>query len=41
MIAWELVELAWYQDGENWCHETLDGSPFQVHARPIPYTSTV
>ena len=22
MIAWELVELAWWQDGENWQHET-------------------
>ena len=35
MVAWELVELAWAEEGENWCDETLDGKPFEL-AEPGP-----
>jgi hypothetical protein len=28
--AWELVELAWNEDGENWSNETIDGKPFEL-----------
>lgn len=30
MVAWELVELAWEDDGENLQDEMLDGSPFEL-----------
>eukprot|EP01043_Picozoa_sp_COSAG02_P057511 COSAG02_NODE_6995_length_3237_cov_2.095602_1_plen_941_part_00 len=30
VVANELVELAWKQDGENWENETLDGKPFSL-----------
>lgn len=30
VVANELVELAWKQDGENWANETLDGKPFSL-----------
>jgi Ran GTPase-activating protein (RanGAP) involved in mRNA processing and transport len=30
VVANELVELAWKQDGENWESETLDGKPFSL-----------
>jgi hypothetical protein len=29
--AWELVDLAWTQPGENWAEETLDGKPFDLN----------
>ena len=28
--AWELVDLAWTQPGQNWEDETLDGKPFDL-----------
>jgi hypothetical protein len=34
MVAWELVQGAWTQDGENWCQETLDGSRFSLPEPP-------
>eukprot|EP01051_Picozoa_sp_SAG22_P010014 SAG22_NODE_875_length_6716_cov_2.927006_5_plen_170_part_00 len=34
MVAWELVELAWNEDGENWNDETLDGDPFELEEPP-------
>ena len=30
MVAWELVELAWADDGENLQDEQIDGSPFEL-----------
>ena len=30
MVAWELVELAWADEGENWADETLDGGHFDL-----------
>jgi hypothetical protein len=30
VIANELVELAWNEDGENWDNELLDGKPFEL-----------
>lgn len=30
MVAWELVELAWADDGENLQDEQIDGSPFDL-----------
>lgn len=35
VVANELVELAWKQDGENWENETLDGQPFSL-PEPAP-----
>ena len=29
-VAWELVELAWTEQGENWLNETLDGKPYNL-----------
>ena len=29
-VAWELVELAWIESGENWFDETLDGQPYDL-----------
>ena len=37
MVAWELVELAWEQHGENWQNEKLDGKPYDL---PEPVTKT-
>ena len=28
--AWELIDLAWTQPGQNWDDETLDGKPFDL-----------
>eukprot|EP01052_Picozoa_sp_SAG31_P024418 SAG31_NODE_2076_length_6507_cov_3.611267_4_plen_598_part_00 len=33
-IAWELVELAWGEEGENWKHESLDGDAFELDEPP-------
>ena len=33
-MAWELVELAWDEDGENWFGETLNGGPFNLEEPP-------
>jgi hypothetical protein len=30
MVAWELVDLAWTEEGENWSDETLDGGAFEL-----------
>jgi hypothetical protein len=30
MVAWELVQLAWSEDGENWMDESLDGNEFSL-----------
>ena len=30
MVAWELVELAWTEEGENWSDERIDGSDFNL-----------
>ena len=29
-VAWELVELAWNEEGENWDNETIDNQPFDL-----------
>ena len=29
-VAWELVELAWKEEGENWENETIDNQPFDL-----------
>ena len=29
-VAWELVELAWKEEGENWDGETIDNQPFDL-----------
>ena len=29
-VAWELVELAWAEDGENWQDESIDGAAFEL-----------
>jgi hypothetical protein len=34
MVAWELVELAWTEEGENWQDEKLDGGPFELEEPP-------
>ena len=35
MVAWELVELAWAEEGENWSDECLDGAKFDLE-EPAP-----
>jgi Ran GTPase-activating protein (RanGAP) involved in mRNA processing and transport len=30
MVAWELVELAWTEEGENWSDEKIDGAVFEL-----------
>ena len=30
MVAWELVELAWTEEGENWSDEKIDGGDFEL-----------
>ena len=35
MVAWELVELAWEEDGENWADETLDHGEFNLEEPPL------
>ena len=30
MVAWELVDLAWTEEGENWSDETLDRGSFEL-----------
>ena len=34
MVAWELVQLAWSQEGENWVGETLDLRPYNLPEPP-------
>jgi hypothetical protein len=33
-VAWELVELAWDEDGENWFGETLNGEAYDLPEPP-------
>ena len=30
MVAWELVDLAWAEEGENWSDEKVDGGVFEL-----------
>ena len=34
MVAWNLVEMAWEQDAENWEGEQLDGQPWNLEEPP-------
>lgn len=34
MVANELVDLAWVEDGENWMDETMDGKDFELPEPP-------
>jgi hypothetical protein len=34
MVANELVDLAWVEDGENWVDETMDGKDFELPEPP-------
>eukprot|EP01050_Picozoa_sp_SAG11_P010651 SAG11_NODE_1080_length_5962_cov_7.764284_1_plen_1743_part_00 len=40
MVANELVDLAWVEEGENWKDETLDGAPFELPEPPPGETWT-
>ena len=35
MVANELVDLAWVEEGENWKDETLDGQVCHYMAQPL------
>ena len=35
MVANELVDLAWVEEGENWKDETLDGKACHYMAQPL------
>lgn len=37
MVAYELVELAWVEEGENWQDEMMDGKKYELQVRCPPH----